>query len=376
LAALGTGFDCASKTEIQSVMNLGVDPSRIIYANPCKTKGFIKHAANVGVDMMTFDNELELHKVKNLHPNAKLVIRIRVDDSASVCQLGVKFGCNLKDVPHLLQVAKDLDLNVIGVSFHVGSGCRDCSAYQSAIASSRHVFNIAEEIGHHMDLLDIGGGFPGSKGAHISFEEIVGIVNESLDEFFPPECGVKIIAEPGRYFVASAFTLCANIIAKRETVSEDGEPISMYYLNDGVYGSFNCLIFDHAEVEPIPLVDLHYRHMLKSSVWGPTCDSIDCILKSCTLPSMNIGEWLMFENMGAYTICAASTFNGFQKPDMKWVLPVHVLSYLQQLPTWNQLLEAFGDKSLDSSKGNISPDCDNISNSGINIMPRRESVSA
>ncbi|MFX9540430.1 hypothetical protein ABTO65_19130, partial [Acinetobacter baumannii] len=79
-------------------------------------------------------------------------------------------------------------------------------------------------------------------------------------------------------------------------------------------------MFDHAEVEPIPLVDLHNRQLMKSSVWGPTCVSMDCILKSCTLPSMNVGEWIMFENMGAYTICAASNFNGFQKPEMRWVL--------------------------------------------------------
>nr|AII97912.1 BLTX547 [Nephila pilipes] len=71
-------FDCASKNEIESVLSIGVEPERIIYANPCKTRGFIKHAANVGVKMMTFDNEMELHKVKALHPDAELVIRIRV----------------------------------------------------------------------------------------------------------------------------------------------------------------------------------------------------------------------------------------------------------------------------------------------------------
>lgn len=344
LNILGTGFDCASKTEIQTILALGVDPSRIIYANPCKTRGFIRHAYSVGVNKMTFDNEVELHKIKALHPNAELVIRIRVDDSSSVCPLGIKFGCSLKDAAHLLKVAKSLDLNVIGVSFHVGSNCQDSSAFTSAILSSRHVFNIAADIGYNMDLLDIGGGFPGSKGPYVSFEEIAKVVNQALDEYFPPELGVNIIAEPGRYFVASAFTLCANIIAKRDTVAEDGEASCMYYLNDGVYGSFNCLIFDHAEIEAVPLVDSKYRKVVKSSLWGPTCDSIDVIVKSCDMPVLNVGEWIMFENMGAYTICAASTFNGFQQPEMKWILPVHILKYLKSLPNWPSLLEAFGDQ--------------------------------
>jgi len=377
LAALGTGFDCASKSEIENVLSIGVEPSRIIYANPCKTRSFIKHAASVGVNLMTFDNEIELHKVKILHPDAQLVIRIRVDDSSAMCRLGLKFGCDMEDVPHLLQVAKDLDLNVVGVSFHVGSGCQDSAAYSSAVASCRQVFDIAAEIGFSMDLLDIGGGFPGSKGPYISFEEIANVVNQSLEEHFPPECGVTIIAEPGRYFVASAFTLCTNIIAKRDVISEeDNEPCSMYYVNDGVYGSFNCLIFDHAEVMPIPLVDTTDRPLQKSSVWGPTCDSMDRILETINLPTMNVGEWMAFENMGAYTVCAASTFNGFQKPVIKCILPLHVLTYLQQLPTWSNLVEAFGDQVLDFSNANISPDCDNISTSDICLLPHPESVSA
>ncbi|XP_023231656.1 ornithine decarboxylase-like [Centruroides sculpturatus] len=218
LAALGTGFDCASKAEIEAVLNMGVDPSRIIYANPCKTGSFIKHAASVGVNVMTFDNEIELHKTKNLHPGAQMVLRIRVDDSSSICRLGIKFGCDVGDATHLLQVAKQLGVNVIGVSFHVGSGCLDANAYHKAIESAHHVFNIGERLGFSFTLLDIGGGFPGSRGPSASFEEISGVVNKALDAYFPADSGIRIIAEPGRFFVASAFTLITNIIAKREVM--------------------------------------------------------------------------------------------------------------------------------------------------------------
>lgn len=71
LAALGTGFDCASKGEIDQVLSLGVDPNRIIFANPAKPMSHLHHSARVGVNTMTFDNEVELHKVKNTNPNAK-----------------------------------------------------------------------------------------------------------------------------------------------------------------------------------------------------------------------------------------------------------------------------------------------------------------
>ena len=87
LSNYGLGFDCASKVEIQTILNLGVSPNRIIFANPCKQASHVKYAAANNVAMMTFDNEQELHKIKALYPDAQLVIRIRVDDSKSLCQV-------------------------------------------------------------------------------------------------------------------------------------------------------------------------------------------------------------------------------------------------------------------------------------------------
>jgi ornithine decarboxylase len=156
LASLGIGFDCASKAEIDSILSLGVSPNNIIYANPCKTKSFIQHAANVGVDVMTFDNELELYKIRQFHPNARMVLRIKVDDSHSVCRLGLKFGADIERVPHLLQVAKNIGVNIIGCSFHVGSGCESADAYTDAISNAKYVFELGRQLGFDMTLLDIG----------------------------------------------------------------------------------------------------------------------------------------------------------------------------------------------------------------------------
>jgi ornithine decarboxylase len=49
-------------------------------------------------------------------------------------------------------------------------------------------------------------------------------------------------------------------------------------------------------------------------VWGPTCDGLDCILTTVELPELETGDWLIFKNMGAYTMAAATTFNGMPKP--------------------------------------------------------------
>jgi len=108
LAALGTGFDCASKAEIEQVIKAEVDPNRIIYAQPCKTNSYVRYAANNNVKQMTFDNADELHKVKKLFPGAELFLRISTDDSSSLCRLSLKFGAAMDSTDDLLALAKEL----------------------------------------------------------------------------------------------------------------------------------------------------------------------------------------------------------------------------------------------------------------------------
>ncbi|XP_073481487.1 ornithine decarboxylase 1 [Aquarana catesbeiana] len=347
LSLLGAGFDCASKTEIQLVQSIGVQPERIIYANPCKQVSQIKYAASCGVEKMTFDSEVELMKVARNHPNAKLVLRIATDDSKAVCRLSVKFGATLKTSRLLLERAKELNVDIIGVSFHVGSGCTDPQTFVQAVSDARCVFDMGAELGFNMHLLDIGGGFPGSEDVKLKFEEVTSVINPALDKYFPADSGVKIISEPGRYYVASAFTLAVNIIAKKVMLSEQmgsddeddasSDKTLMYYVNDGVYGSFNCILYDHAHVKPIlqkkPKPD---EKFYSSSLWGPTCDGLDRIVERCDLPELQVGDWMLFENMGAYTVAAASTFNGFQRP---------TLYYVMSRPHW-QLMQAIHEHGL------------------------------
>jgi ornithine decarboxylase len=218
LAGLGANFDCASNGEIANVLSTGVvEPSRIIFANPCKAASHLKQAARAGVDLMTFDNADELHKIARVHPSARLVLRILTDDSKALCPLGLKFGAPLASVPCLLAKARELELNVVGVSFHVGSGCYDSSAYGDAVARARVAFDMGCAAGFHFDLLDVGGGFEDH-----TFESTAATLRDAIDTHFPERSGLRIIAEPGRYYVSRAFSLAANIIARR-AAADDAE---------------------------------------------------------------------------------------------------------------------------------------------------------
>lgn len=370
LAYLGTGFDCASKNEIQTVLDLGVSPSRIIFANPCKQASNVRYAYRMGVDQMTFDNEFELYKIRDTHPNAKCVLRIITNDENAVCQFSMKFGADMDTALSLIDLAIRLGINLVGISFHVGSGQMSPSTFTESIENARRLFDYAEEKHScRMNLLDLGGGYPGSNDLMHLFDTVSEEINRTLDALFPPETNVRIIAEPGRYYAASAFTLAVNVIAKRTVSSSKKESKEeekttksvvvekkdekeaeqkllnsdksiMYYINDGVYASFNCMFYDHAICEPVLLRknDLANKtDVYKSSIWGPTCDGLDCVTKECTLPELNVGEFLAFEDMGAYTLSGAVAFNGIPLPRCIYVAA----------QSWDSIKAAFDDSHLE-----------------------------
>ncbi|XP_018576578.1 ornithine decarboxylase [Anoplophora glabripennis] len=338
LAALGIGFDCASEGEIRKVLSLGVHPSRIVYANPTKKESYLKYAAAVGVDLMTFDNEHELYKIKSFHPNAKLLIRIKCDDLTALYVFGEKYGCDYEtEAADLLKTAFSLDLNVVGVAFHIGSGSKNFSIFKSAFAAARHVFDEAAKVGYDFNLLDIGGGFPGEKCT--SIKEIGGIINEAIEEYFPDPT-VRITSEPGRYYVNSAFTLVTSIHSLKATKTQTNERSYAYYVDVGVYGGLIPILFDE-NYSFQPLNTKIGGELYPTVIWGPTCDSWDKLAKNILLPKLNSGDWLVVEDAGAYTVAMSFEFNGMDTPKVHSVIDENNWKYLTQEVPFPMAVEKF-----------------------------------
>jgi len=576
LAILGANFDCASRTEFRLVQEICKDLARkpeIIYANPCKSRVHMIEAVCKGVKLTTFDNAAEIVKCASISNKIQLVLRIITDDRGSQCRLSTKFGAPRQKWRPLLATAKKHGLQVVGVSFHVGSGCRDAERYQLALKDAKEIFDMAEnEFGFKMTLLDIGGGFPGEihstwnpaaltpieddeedsddetedyiEGLEMTedapsppkpdketedgdrfmfFTEIADKVRPMLDELFPVESGVRLIAEPGRYFVAAYATLVSSVVSCRDNAvdstfvpkaiddkkaaanfgalnrkaektvvckrgvvfNEEGNPMYghimeemadysklfarqylaqqeadvyndpldlykegfdtaidllgapteeqkahtmhsveginkslvtdisskngpgagfltfaaageaavkgivlqavadsnsednyAYYINEGCYGGLNNLVFDHATVRARHLridstsaekVEVNENKSLglrklqrsfsssnmlngssqsedsenalyASTIFGPTCDSIDVIARSVLLPKLKVGDWLYFQNMGAYTSAAASTFNGFT-PSQNFNVCSVMPTYFEKLAAGPEVFE-------------------------------------
>ena len=322
LAKMGVNFDCATQGEIRLVTEkCGVFPDRIIYANPAKMVHHLVYAKSIGVNFSVFDSKDELLKLSKI-PNQKfeLLLRIATDDKDSICKFSNKFGANPKDAENLLTYANSLGLPVVGVSFHVGSGCGDANTYTKSLSNAADIFAIASKIGMpRMKIVDIGGGFPGNSTGYggknmPSFQEIASTVRLGIHEFrkkFENDPSIQFIAEPGRFFVADAVTVATHIYARKG----DNQDSQSLYIDDGVYGTFNNVIYDHANPRPCKIIfDKNGQFkMLHTAIFGPTCDGLDQICKAdnTLLTYCCEGDWLEWENMGAYTHTASFIFNGY-----------------------------------------------------------------
>jgi ornithine decarboxylase len=311
LAALGTGFDCASEKEIAQILAQGVHPSKIVFAHPRKPNSSILYAKKNGVNLFTFDSIEELDKILNIYPEANLLLRIKTDDSHSIIKLSNKFGATLEESYEILATGFSRNARIVGIAFHVGSNCTHLESYRKAILDAAELFRYSKNYWDKgFSLLDLGGGWPGTNDE--SFVEIAQAVNELIHTHFSLQ--TRFIAEPGRYFAAKTTTLAMKVIGKKRL---NQEAKIAYYLSNGVYGFFMSSLYYEYNSEKIltegwkikPLV-ANSNSLYPSLLWGPTCDSGDKILDEIFLPEVETGDFLTVENLGAYSKSLETFFNG------------------------------------------------------------------
>jgi ornithine decarboxylase len=307
----GASFDVASIGEFRLVYeNIRDLPpkarqdyiwDKIIYANPIKDKATLEEL-DPYKPLVTYDNLAEIGKVRKHAPHAGLALRIRVPNTGSMVELSSKFGAAPGEAADLIAAAFDAGLIVEGLCFHVGSQCTNFDNFVQALNMSAQVLEEAEGRGYKLKLLDIGGGFPAPYDGSVKrFRDLAKVLNAEFRRLFPKE--LEILAEPGRFMVATAATLVAEVIGKAE---RDGK--RCYYLNDGIYHTFSGVLFDHCQY--------HVKAFKKGTtqlcaVFGPTCDALDTICQSEPLPELNLGDLVYSEHIGAYSHASSTWFNGF-----------------------------------------------------------------
>jgi len=308
---LGGSFDVASMQEFHTVhQNIAKLPAKqrqdfiwdkIIYANPIKPVETLEELDRYK-PLVTYDNHEEVKKIAKHAPHAGLALRLRVPNTGSMVELSSKFGALPGEAVDLIAYAHDNGLTVEGLSFHVGSQCTNHENYIQSIHLCASIFAEAKSRGFTLKLLDIGGGFPAAYDASVpKVSDLAKKINHEINRLFPKE--IEILAEPGRFLVASAGSAVSKIIGK--AVRNDK---LCYYVNDGVYHTYSGVIFDHCTY--------HMKSFKKGAtqicaVFGPTCDALDTISLAEQLPELELGDYLYSDNIGAYSAASSTHFNGF-----------------------------------------------------------------
>ncbi|MCQ2353325.1 MAG: type III PLP-dependent enzyme [Victivallaceae bacterium] len=312
LRDLGSSFDIASRYELDRVLSLGVPPERLSYGNTIKKPADIRYFYEKGVRLFATDSEYDLRNIAKEAPGAKIFCRILSEGGETAdWPLSRKFGCHPDMAIDLIMLAKTLNLEPYGISFHVGSQQREIGAWDSAIAKVRYIYDYLEEENIHLQMINMGGGFPANyisktNDMEIYAEEITRYLKEDFGEELP-----TIILEPGRSMVGE----CGIIVSEVVLISKKSATGIDRWLYTDV-GRFNGLVETLDESIKYPIYsEARGEECTDFIIAGPTCDSQDVMYEYFRNPLpayIKPGDRLYWLTCGAYTSSYASVeFNGF-----------------------------------------------------------------
>jgi ornithine decarboxylase len=313
----GGGFEVASLGELELLKKLKVPAKDIIYGSAVKPAEAIKKFFHYGVNVFAFDSMQELEKIAANAPGSKVYARMRAVDAGSVFKFSEKFGAEVSEIAPLLIRAKELNLTPYGISYHVGSQAGNPLAWSQSLEVVGTIMNNLLRAGIKIEIVDIGGGYPcfyASSEEKIALQDIAEQVQRAYEKLpYKP----KLILEPGRAIVATSAILIAKVIARVERSNG-----TWLFLDAGVYNAlFETMAYQGSTRYHVTSL----RHSFNSgekmySLAGPTGDSPDVISREAHLPEdVEVGDSLVFHDVGAYSMAVVSGFNGFPKPAVHFI---------------------------------------------------------
>lgn len=315
LVDLGSGFDAASRAEIELCLSLGARPENISFGNTVKKVRDIEFAFHAGVTLFAADAEEELEKIAEFAPGSDVYIRLIVDASEADWPLSRKFGCSRDKAIMLMDMAVELGLKPVGFSFHVGSQTKRAEMWTTTLDQVAAMWKAAQDAGHELTLLNIGGGFPAYYGEEIQRPTAYAArVMELITERFGDVA--HVMAEPGRGLVAESGAIAAEVLLVSKKSDDDLH--RWVYLDIGKFSGL-AETMDEA-IRYQFLTDRDFDATGPCILAGPSCDSADVLYEKrpVDLPlTLRSGDRFIIRNCGAYTSTYASIgFNGFPPLDV------------------------------------------------------------
>ena len=302
----GAGFEIASIAELDLLLSLGVPAAEIYYSNPMKSRAYLEYAASKGVEWYVLDSVEELRKIVSVKADAKMYLRIDTPNIGSDWPLAGKFGAHAAEIKGIIAEAAKLNADLAGVTFHVGSQCRNPQNWRVGIERAKKVFADMRRAGLNPRLLNIGGGYPVRHVKPIPSIEVIGdVVNAAIADL---PADIRVMAEPGRYLVSDAAYFVCRVVG---TATRNGK--RWMYWDAGMFGG----VIETTEGLRYDILTDRKGQDIPWAIAGPTCDSVDILMRDEMLPEdMQEGDFIYIPNSGAYTTAYASNFNGFPLPDV------------------------------------------------------------
>lgn len=307
LVSEGASFDVASAPEIQALLPFGVPTSRMIHTHPIKTEQDLNASTGHGVSTFVVDNLDELWKIAPYRHEMTVMLRLAFVAPDAPIDLSRKFGAQPEDAMHILEVAHQMGITVDGLCFHVGSQAQSATTHALALKRCVELAAEADALGiAAIERIDIGGGFPANySNRPVDFDLFCAPIRDAMQSV---PAHIRLMAEPGRAISAPSMTLVSRVIGR----SKRQDDTWWYYLDDGVYGAQSGRIFDHIDY---PMTVFTEGEGQAPAVFaGPTCDSVDRFGDTDALPELSLGDLIVIEEIGAYSIATACHFNGVAPP--------------------------------------------------------------
>lgn len=301
---LGVRFEIASIFELDRLEQAGVDPAGIVFSNPIKPLAAIESAWKRGVTTMVVDDLDEIEKTAKVSTDIRLCLRLETSNTGSDWPLTGKFGATASEALGIISHCAECGLNLVGLTFHVGSQCRNLDNWHAGIENARLLIERMEAAGLSPSLLNLGGGFPIQHTRPMpTIEEIGATVRKSLADL---PARFTVIAEPGRYLVGDSFWMVTRVVG---TATRKGH--RWIYLDVGAFTG----LAETLEGFDYELLSDRTGPEAAMTVAGPSCDTADVLFQEKMLPEdLQAGDLIYIPNAGAYTTAYASTFNGFPLP--------------------------------------------------------------
>lgn len=313
----GASFEVASKYELDMLKKIKVPPRKMIYGTSVKPASHIKEFFKFGVDRFAFDSFPEVEKIAQVAPHSRVYVRTIANDAGSVFKFSEKFGTDTASIIPLLSKAKELGLKPYGISFHVGSQASDAMAWANVLVSLRSIIQDLKGMGIILDVLNLGGGYPCKYASSELVPSLGEIAQNTLKEYRKLPYKPKLILEPGRGIIADTAVLVASVIARVERRGS-----TWLFLDAGVYsGLFETMAYQGSTRYPVTSMrGVGEAGESLFELAGPTGDSPDVITRESLLPQdTQVGDKLIFHNVGAYSIGMTTPFNGFPKPEVYFI---------------------------------------------------------